>query len=81
MVFVPRGFAHGFMTLVDETEALYMVSEFYTPELEAGVRYDDPRLNIQWPLPVAVISGKDATWPLIESLQAPYFQSSHPPTS
>ena len=74
MLFVPRGFAHGFMTLVDETEALYMVSEFYTPELEAGVRYNDPRFDIKWPLPVEVISEKDAAWPLFEVLQAPYFQ-------
>ena len=67
MLFVPRGFAHGFITLEDETEAMYLVSEVYTPEAEGGVRYDDPLFDIKWPLPVSVISKKDATWPLFHS--------------
>ena len=74
MLFVPRGFAHGFMTLEDETEVMYLVSEVYTPEVEGGVRYDDPLFDIKWPLPVSVISEKDATWPRFETLQNPYFQ-------
>ncbi|MGJ8651547.1 MAG: dTDP-4-dehydrorhamnose 3,5-epimerase [Opitutaceae bacterium] len=65
MLFVPRGFAHGFMTLVDHTEALYMVSESYTPEFEDGLRYNDPALGIDWPLDVKVVSDKDANWPLL----------------
>ncbi|MEM1223320.1 MAG: dTDP-4-dehydrorhamnose 3,5-epimerase [Verrucomicrobiota bacterium] len=63
-LFVPRGFGHGYLTLEDNTEARYMVSEFYTPELEAGVRYDDPVFGIEWPIPISVISEKDARWPL-----------------
>jgi len=63
MLFVPRNFAHGFLTLEDDTEALYMVSEFYSPEHEAGLRYDDPCFDIQWPVPVEVLSEKDAHWP------------------
>lgn len=66
MLFVPRGFAHGFLTLEDNTEAFYMVSEFYTPGCEGGIRYDDPVLDIQWPLTVESISEKDANWPLLK---------------
>lgn len=61
-LFVPRGFAHGFQTLEDETEVFYQVSEFYTPGAERGARYNDPTFAIEWPLPVSVISDKDATW-------------------
>lgn len=66
MLFVPRGFAHGFLTLEDNTEAFYMVSEFYTPGCEGGLRHDDPALGIQWPRAVASISEKDANWPLLK---------------
>ena len=45
MMYVPKGFAHGFLTLADDTEAFYFVDEFYSPELERGVRYDDPQFN------------------------------------
>ncbi|MEM7790165.1 MAG: dTDP-4-dehydrorhamnose 3,5-epimerase [Verrucomicrobiota bacterium] len=66
-LFVPRGFAHGYLTLEDNTEASYMVSEFYTPEVEGGVRYNDPAFGIKWPFPIACLSDKDANWPLIEA--------------
>ncbi len=62
-LFVPRGFAHGFLTLADETEAFYQVSEYYAPGAERGLRYDDPAFGIRWPGPVKVISEKDASWP------------------
>lgn len=64
-LFVPANFAHGFQTLEDDTEVMYMVSGFYTPECERGLRYNDPALNIQWPLPVEHVSDKDAQWPLL----------------
>lgn len=63
MLYVPEGFAHGFQTLVDNTEAFYQVSQFYTPEAEGGLRYDDPAFGIEWPLTVEVISEKDKSWP------------------
>jgi dTDP-4-dehydrorhamnose 3,5-epimerase len=66
-LYVPEMFAHGFQALWDDTEVLYQVSEFYTPEAERGLRHDDPALGIQWPLPVSEISAKDAAWPLIET--------------
>jgi len=59
MMVVPQGFAHGFITLADHSEAFYFVDEFYAPELERGVRWDDPRFAISWPLEPAVLSDKD----------------------
>jgi dTDP-4-dehydrorhamnose 3,5-epimerase len=63
MLFVPRGFAHGFQTLADNSEVNYHVSEFYTPGAEGGVRYNDPQFDIVWPLEASVISEKDSNWP------------------
>lgn len=62
-LFVPEGFAHGFQTLEDNTDVAYQVSAFYTPGAEGGARYNDPAFEIQWPLPISVISDKDAAWP------------------
>jgi dTDP-4-dehydrorhamnose 3,5-epimerase len=63
MLYVPEGFAHGYLTLADDTEASYLVSYPYTPGAEGGLRYDDPAFAIAWPVAVAVISDKDAAWP------------------
>jgi len=65
-LYVPERFAHGYQVLVDETETSYQVGEFYTPDTEGGLRYDDPRLGLDWPLPVSVMSEKDRVWPLLE---------------
>jgi dTDP-4-dehydrorhamnose 3,5-epimerase len=62
---VPKGFAHSFMTLEDNVEVSYLVTAPYTPSSEDGLRYNDKDLGIEWPLPVSVISDKDANWPLI----------------
>ncbi len=70
-VYVPVLCAVGMQTLTDNAEVAYQVSEFYAPEMEAGLRYDDPRLRIQWPLPVSVISEKDAAWPLLDDTRPP----------
>ena len=59
MIYIPKGFAHGFITLTDNTEALYFVDEFYSPEHERGIRYDDPKFRINWPAEPSVISEKD----------------------
>jgi dTDP-4-dehydrorhamnose 3,5-epimerase len=64
-LYVPEMFAHGYLTLTDGAEVIYSVGEFYTPGAEGGYRWDDPALGIDWPLEVAVISDKDAAWPLI----------------
>jgi dTDP-4-dehydrorhamnose 3,5-epimerase len=63
MMDAPRGVAHGFLTLAEETEAFYLVSAFYAPERERGVRWDDPRFRIEWPARPVLISDKDATRP------------------
>lgn len=66
-LFVPAFFAHGYQTLMDETEATYMVSGAYAPASERGLRHDDPALGLAWPLPVSDTSAKDASWPLLEA--------------
>lgn len=63
MLYVPEGFAHGLLTLEDETEVLYLISEFYAPEYARGVRWNDPAFAIKWPAPVQVISARDANYP------------------
>ncbi len=69
-LYVPERFAHGYQTLVDGTETSYQVGEFYAPETEGGLACDDPRLGLEWPLPVAVISEKDAQWQPLEDVEA-----------
>jgi dTDP-4-dehydrorhamnose 3,5-epimerase len=59
MMYVPKGFAHGFLSLEDDAEALYFVDEFYAPSLERCVRWNDPRFGIEWPAPPSAISEKD----------------------
>lgn len=65
MFLIPKGFAHGFQTLTDNCEILYFMSEFYSPQYESGVRWDDPFFNIKWPIKNRVVSEKDKNWPLI----------------
>lgn len=63
MLYVPEGFAHGFLTLTDDTEVFYQMSEFYAPECARGARWNDPQFGIAWPGPVRCISPRDATYP------------------
>jgi len=63
MMYVPEGFAHGFVTLDPDTEALYLVTAMYAPAAERGVRYDDPKFGIKWPLAPTELSDKDRKWP------------------
>lgn len=65
-LYIPEMFAHGFQALEDATEVFYQMSDFYTPKLARGVRYDDPKIAIQWPLPVTSISDQDLSWTLLE---------------
>ncbi len=66
LLYVPEGFAQGYITLADHTEINYHTSEFYNAEAAFGVRFDDPALAIQWPLSPTVVSEQDRNWPLIE---------------
>ncbi|MCB0631389.1 MAG: dTDP-4-dehydrorhamnose 3,5-epimerase [Saprospiraceae bacterium] len=59
MLYIPEGFAHGFQTLTDDVELIYHHSAYYTPDAEGGLRFDDPALGIEWPLPAGNISVKD----------------------
>jgi dTDP-4-dehydrorhamnose 3,5-epimerase len=65
-IYIPEMFAHGFQTLEEGTEVFYQMSEYYAPKLARGIRYDDPKLAIEWPLPVAAISNQDLSWPPLE---------------
>ncbi|WP_170789912.1 dTDP-4-dehydrorhamnose 3,5-epimerase [Ruegeria lacuscaerulensis] len=62
MMYVPKGFAHGFMSLTDDTEIIYPVSAAYAPESERGLRWDDPAIGINWPMAAQEVSQKDQTW-------------------
>lgn len=62
-LYIPKGFAHGFLTLVSESEVFYQMSEFYVPEAACGIRWNDPLFRIDWPDKVTVISTKDQTYP------------------
>jgi dTDP-4-dehydrorhamnose 3,5-epimerase len=68
-IYIPERFAHGYQALEDNTETTYQVGEFYTPGAEGGLRFDDPRLGLRWPLPVAVISPKDLAWPPLSDVE------------
>ena len=62
MLVVPEGCAHGFQSLEDDIETIYMSTSPYYREAESGVRYNDPKVRIQWPLPISIISDKDRNW-------------------
>jgi dTDP-4-dehydrorhamnose 3,5-epimerase len=64
-LFIPRGFAHGFQTLKDDSEVLYQMSEFFQPGSARGMRWDDPALALAWPLPNPILSDKDRAHPLL----------------
>jgi dTDP-4-dehydrorhamnose 3,5-epimerase len=63
LLYIPEGFAHGFITLADDTAIYYMISEKYRPELARGVRFDDPVFAIKWPEVEMIITEKDRSWP------------------
>lgn len=63
MMYVPKGFAHGFQTLADDTEVFYQMGAYYAPDRARGVRWDDPLFEIEWPEPVTTLSEKDRTYP------------------
>jgi dTDP-4-dehydrorhamnose 3,5-epimerase len=63
MLYVPEGFAHGFLTLEDDTEVFYQMSEFFAPESAHGVRHDDPAFGIRWPIEIQVVSDRDRSYP------------------
>ena len=65
MLYVPKGFAHGFQTLVDDTEVFYQMSTSYEPTAARGLRWDDPVLGIRWPIAAPILSARDRGYPLL----------------
>lgn len=66
MIYIPEGFAHGFQTLTNGCELIYHHTEFYNPNAEAGIKYNEPLVNIQWPLPLTEISERDNNHPYLD---------------
>ena len=65
MIYVPKGFAHGFQTLENNTKVFYQISEFYKPDYVRGISWNDPKLNIKWPTSSPIISKKDKKYDFI----------------
>lgn len=66
---VPKGFAHGFCTLVPDTQIFYKVDEYYSPEHDRGILWSDPALNIMWPISHPILSNKDENWPELKDAE------------
>ncbi len=80
-LFIPIGFAHGFVTLEDNCEVTYKCSDTYAPDCDGGIRWDDPAIGIQWPIPSGVmpeLSPKDAVQPLLSNFHSPFAYDGHP---
>src|SRR5690606_1257930 len=69
-LYIPKGFAHGFITLADETVVQYLISELHVPDAARGFRHADPAVGIKWPTTPSVISDRDRNWPLLEAAPA-----------
>lgn len=72
-LYVPEGFAHGYLTLTDGAEIYYHTSKAYDPQSAFGVRFDDPEFEIEWPIPISVISAQDRSWPDFAAQRADRF--------
>ena len=81
-LYVPRGFAHAYLTLTPDSEVQYKVDEYYAPEAEGGLIWNDPALRIAWPLDGATptIAPRDAAWPVLDDLRTPFFYDGAPMT-
>jgi len=64
LLYIPAGFAHGYQALEDDSRMLYLISEFYAPDFESGLRYDDPAIGVAWPHEITSVSDKDSKWAL-----------------
>jgi dTDP-4-dehydrorhamnose 3,5-epimerase len=69
-LYVPERFAHSYLTLRENTDTSYHVGEFYTPDAEGGLLYNDPRLGLKWPIPITTISEKDQKFPLLDQIES-----------
>lgn len=64
-LFIPRGFAHGFITLTDDVEIQYKADNYYAPECDGGIRWDDPAIGVEWPIEPVILSEKDGAAPML----------------
>lgn len=83
-LYIPSGFAHGFVTLEPDCEVVYKCSDFYAPAYDAGIRWDDPEIGIDWPIPAGVdpqLSPKDRNLPRLRDLTSPFPYDGHPLSS
>ena len=64
-LFIPRGFAHGFITLTDDVEVQYKADNYYAPDCDGNIRWDDPEIGVEWPIQPVILSDKDRTAPLL----------------
>lgn len=71
-LYIPKGFAHGFGTLEADSEIAYKCSDYYAPETEGALRWDDPAIGIEWPIGDAILSEKDASAPLLADFYSPF---------
>lgn len=78
-IYVPPGFAHGFVAVSERVTVAYKCTDFYHPEFERGICWDDPRLNIPWPIEKPVLSGKDAVLPLLDDVPPEQLPKYEPP--
>ncbi len=69
---VPKGFLHGFLTLTEDTEVQYKCTNFYSPDHDGAIRWDDPQIGIDWGTPAPILSDKDAKAPLLADVQSPF---------
>lgn len=72
MLFVPKGFAHGFCTTVPNTEVLYKVDEYYAPDHDGGIRWNDPDVGVNWPIQTPILSEKDKLLPYVKEFNSPF---------
>ena len=79
-LFIPVGFAHGFVTFEPDTEVIYKVTDFYAPDCDGGIRWNDPAIGIDWPLPASgpVLSPKDEKLPFLKDFESPFPNDGRP---
>ena len=68
-LFIPKGFAHGFLTLTDDVEIMYKCDEFYSPEHDGGIRFDDPDIGVDWGITDPILSEKDTNAPFLKDIE------------
>ena len=73
MLYIPEGFAHGFYVLSETADVVYLVTNFYSPEHERGIRWNDPTINIEWPSPNPLVSPKDFQWPELNDAEINFY--------